>query len=148
MKGNQGKYSSVFNSMVNLYKNEKQAYNNLEKMRLNPDLQNKSNGTIFREDLEFYVPQLCSFLINEELDESCAIRLTKVIYKACLADFYVAHRVFFFFYSSFEHISSEKSKFRAANILEMLKEQATMSEEQLYLANSDAYIEALYQTNT
>ena len=59
--------SEVFNALVQLYRHNSHANNLLMRVRLNPDfLQTDSNST--RADLEFFIPQLCSFYLNPELD--------------------------------------------------------------------------------
>ena len=90
-----------------------------------------------RHDLEFYVPQLCSFLMSRDLSESEKNLLIQLLSKACQANFFFAHRVFFFFYSAKDHPMKHQ-------MLDMLEKQALTSEEQLYLANSETYIEAVY----
>jgi len=63
--------------------------------------------------------------------------LVQFLSKACEANFFFAHRVFFFFYSAKDHPIKQQ-------MLEMLENQAFIAEEQLYLSNSETYIEAVY----
>ena len=56
--------SEVFNALVQLYRHKSHAHNLLTRVRLNPDF--TGNGTT-RADLEFFIPQLCSFYLNPEL---------------------------------------------------------------------------------
>ena len=49
--------------MVELYKHKRSAIRHLESVRLNPDLVKGKD----RKDLEFYIPQLVSFYLQNEL---------------------------------------------------------------------------------
>ena len=51
-----------FRILTNLYANEN-VIEDLEKVRLNPNLVSEDN---LRNDLEFYIPQLCTFLLFEK----------------------------------------------------------------------------------
>ena len=51
-----------FRILTNLYANEN-VIEDLEKVRLNPNLVSEVN---IRNDLEFYIPQLCTFLLFEK----------------------------------------------------------------------------------
>ena len=71
----------------------------LENVRINPNLIKKErikslSNIIIRNDLEFYIPQLCSFIIfgdNELVDE-----LLSFLCKSCYCSFSFAHRVIWF----------------------------------------------------
>ena len=71
----------------------------LENVRINPNLIKKErikslSNIIIRNDLEFYIPQLCSFIIfgdNELVDE-----LLSFLCKSCYCSFFFAHRVIWF----------------------------------------------------
>ena len=71
----------------------------LENVRINPNLIRKErikslSNIIIRNDLEFYIPQLCSFIIfgdNELVDE-----LLSFLCKSCYCSFFFAHRVIWF----------------------------------------------------
>ena len=71
----------------------------LENVRINPNLIKKDrirtlSGVIIRNDLEFYIPQLCSFIIfgdSELVDE-----LFSFLCKSCYCSFFFAHRVIWF----------------------------------------------------
>ena len=71
----------------------------LENVRINPNLIRKDrvktlSNVIIRNDLEFYIPQLCSFIIfgeDELVDE-----LLSFLYKSCYCSFFFAHRVLWF----------------------------------------------------
>ena len=53
--------SEVFNALVQLYKHNESAPKLLERVRINPDLH---KNAFLRIDLEFFIPQLCSFYLN------------------------------------------------------------------------------------
>ena len=71
----------------------------LENVRINPNLIRKDrvktlSNVIIRNDLEFYIPQLCSFIIfgeDELVDE-----LLSFLFKSCYCSFFFAHRVLWF----------------------------------------------------
>jgi hypothetical protein len=75
--------------------------------------------------------------MSRDLKETEKQSLIQLVSKACRANFFFAHRVFFFFYSAKDHPMKQQ-------MLDMLEKQSSMSEEQLYLANSETYIEAVY----
>ena len=52
--------------MVQLYRHKPAAMQNLAKVRINPNL--LSGGEVKRADLEFFIPQLCSFYLESQLD--------------------------------------------------------------------------------
>ena len=69
----------------------KKVIKDLEKVRINPNLIRKErvktlSNIIIRNDLEFYIPQLCSFIIfgdNELVDE-----LLSFLCKSCYCSFF------------------------------------------------------------
>ena len=86
----------------------------LENVRINPNLIRKErikslSNIIIRNDLEFYIPQICSFIIfgdNELVDE-----LLSFLCKSCYCSFFFAHRVIWFLKSmlSTEDIQNENN---------------------------------------
>ena len=86
----------------------------LENVRINPNLIRKErikalSNIIIRNDLEFYIPQICSFIIfgdNELVDE-----LLSFLCKSCYCSFFFAHRVIWFLKSmlSNEEIQNESN---------------------------------------
>jgi len=72
-----------------------------EQCRINPDFTSP-----FRNDVEFFIPQLCSFYLKGALDDTKD--LLTFILQGCQTDFFFAHRIWFFFYSSmFENYKNE-----------------------------------------
>ena len=59
----------------------------LEEVRLNPDF-----TKVVRNDLEFYIPQLCSYWLYEEEEDE----LRKFIILSAQSNLYFSHRVLFF----------------------------------------------------
>ena len=92
------KMNDPFIILANLWAH-KQVIKDLEKVRINPNLIRKErvktlSNIIIRNDLEFYIPQLCSFIIfgdNELVDE-----LLSFLCKSCYCSFFFAHRVIWF----------------------------------------------------
>ena len=63
----------------------------LEELSLGPIV---SKAGVRRDDLEFYIPQLCNFLLFGEFSE--VTQLIKFLLEACKASFHFAHRVVWF----------------------------------------------------
>jgi len=64
----------------------------LEKVRVNPDFTSR-----FRADLEFYIPQLCSFYLRGDIEEP--ERLVNLLVLAGASSFFFSHRMWFYFKS-------------------------------------------------
>ena len=77
--------------LTNLFTNKDGSIAALESIRLNPNLVSANK---LRNDLEFYIPQLCTFLLFGEMKaiEEFFVFLCKV----CNASFFFAHRVHWF----------------------------------------------------
>jgi len=63
----------------------------LEELSLGPIV---SKAWVRRDDLEFYIPQLCNFMLFGEFKE--VTRLIKFLLEACKSSFHFAHRVVWF----------------------------------------------------
>lgn len=74
-------------TLLKLYAREEKIVEELEEVRLNPDF-----TSIFRNDLEFYIPQLCSYCLYEDGSEE----LKKFIIIASQSNIFFSHRVLFF----------------------------------------------------
>ena len=92
------KMNDPFIILANMWAH-KPVIKDLENVRINPNLIRKErvktlSGVIIRNDLEFYIPQLCSFIVfgeDELVDE-----LLSFLYKSCYCSFFFAHRVLWF----------------------------------------------------
>ena len=91
-----------FQILTKLFANADRAVESLENIRLNPNLVSEKK---LRNDLEFYIPQLCTFLLFGEVKaiEEFFVFLCKV----CNASFFFAHRVQWFL-SAMINSSQEK----------------------------------------
>ena len=81
-----------FNKLTNLFANaDDEAIEALGDFRVNPNLVSENK---LRNDLEFYIPQLCTFLLFGDIKaiEEFFVFLCKV----CNASFFFAHRVHWF----------------------------------------------------
>ena len=95
---NKAKMNDPFIILANLWAH-KPVIKYLENVRINPNLIKKDrikalDSIIIRNDLEFYIPQLCSFIIfgdSELVDE-----LFSFLCKSCYCSFFFAHRVIWF----------------------------------------------------
>ena len=92
------KMNDPFIILANIWAH-KPVIKDLENVRINPNLIRKErvkslSNIIIRNDLEFYIPQLCSFIIfgdNELVDQ-----LLSFLCKSCYCSFFFAHRVIWF----------------------------------------------------
>ena len=117
----------MFNTLVQLYRHNPHANNLLVSVRLNPDFVAGQNTP--RTDLEFFIPQLCSFYLNPELNRTEVDQIGDVLNYACEVDFFFAHRVWFFFRSSIDYLEDKEQSERAEHILSRLEERARTSSE-------------------
>ena len=126
--------------LTNLYTNKDGSIAALESIRLNPNLVSVNK---LRNDLEFYIPQLCTFLLFGEMKsiEEFFVFLCKV----CNASFFFAHRVHWFL-SAMINAAQEKRD----DIIDILKMVNTLfkSENQkkkeklndFYISNSSPFM--------
>ena len=130
-----------FNKLTKLFANgDEDSINELGDFRLNPNLVSESK---LRNDLEFYIPQLCTFLLFGDLKaiEEFFVFLCKV----CNASFFFAHRVHWFLSAMINAAEEKKEK-----IIEILKMVNTVFKspskktrnkiEKFYIANSEDFI--------
>ena len=82
---------SAFDIIVGLFANNHSSFNDLMNWRINP-----SESSAIRDDIEFYIPQLCGYLIDDEKPPELRQRLFEVLVKASYACFYFSHRLYFF----------------------------------------------------
>ena len=61
--GRRDKTLKVAKTMMRMYAHQPGAIADLEKCRVNPDF-----NSVFRDDLEFFIPQLCSFYLKGNLE--------------------------------------------------------------------------------
>ena len=133
--------------LTNLFTNKDGSISALESIRLNPNLVSANK---LRNDLEFYIPQLCTFLLFGEMKaiEEFFVFLCKV----CNASFFFAHRVHWFL-SAMINAAQEKRD----DIIDILKMINTLfkSENQkrktklnkFYIANSSPFIKFIKNHN-
>ena len=129
-----------FQILTNLYANVDNAIDSLQNIRLNPNLVSEKQ---LRNDLEFYIPQLCTFLLFGEVKaiEEFFVFLCKV----CNASFFFAHRVQWFLSAMIENAQEKKN-----DIISILKMINTLFKsenknkknkiEKFYITNSEKYI--------
>ena len=61
--GKQEKTQLVAKTLIRMYAHQPNAVKDLEKCRVNPDF-----NSVFRDDLEFFIPQLCSFYLKGNME--------------------------------------------------------------------------------
>ena len=137
---NSENFDTPFIILTQLYTNQDslQILNNLNKIRLNPNLISP-----IRNDLEFYIPQICTFLLYgglKEIDEFFVF-----LCRVCNASFFFAHRVFWFLSAMIENSGEKKEMIE--NILNMIntiflseKENDEKIINKMYLSNSNEYV--------
>ena len=133
--------------LTNLFTNQDGSIKALESIRLNPNLVNANK---LRNDLEFYIPQLCTFLLFGEMKaiEEFFVFLCKV----CNASFFFAHRVHWFL-SAMINAAQEK-KDDIIGILKMVntlfKSESQKKKEKLnnfYISNSSPFMKFIKSHN-
>ena len=126
--------------MTNLFSNKDGSISALESIRLNPNLVSANK---LRNDLEFYIPQLCTFLLFGEMKaiEEFFVFLCKV----CNASFFFAHRVQWFL-SAMINASQEKKE----DIISIFKSESKKKLNKLnkfYIANSNPFMKYIKSHN-
>ena len=136
-----------FRLLTNLFVNEEDAISGLESIRLNPNLVSENK---LRNDLEFYIPQLCTFLLFGEVRdiEEFFVFLCRV----CNASFFFAHRVHWFL-SAMINAAEEKKE----DIIKILKMINTLFKSEnfqkktkigkFYLSNAEQFIQYIKNNN-
>ena len=129
-----------FKILTNLFINDDEAISGLQSIRLNPNLVSENK---LRNDLEFYIPQLCTFLLFGEMKD--IEEFFVFLCKACNLSFFFAHRVHWFLSAMIE--ASEEKKDSIIKILKMINTLFKSENEEnknilnkFYLSNSEPYI--------
>ena len=130
-----------FQVLTNLFANADNAIESLNSIRLNPNFVSQNK---LRNDLEFYIPQLCTFLLFGEVKaiEEFFVFLCKV----CNASFFFAHRVYWFLTAMIN--SAQEKKDDILDIVKMIntlfKSESKKKKEKIekfYIANSKEYMD-------
>ena len=136
-----------FQMLTQLYINKENAIDGLKNIRLNPNLVSENK---LRNDLEFYIPQLCTFLLFGEMKaiEEFFVFLCKV----CNASFFFAHRVHWFLSAMINAAQDKKN-----DIIDILKMINTLFKSEnekrksrlnkFYIANSSPFIKFIKSHN-
>ena len=141
------KKDDVFTPLTKFFAKSEDAIDELKKVRLNPDLLNLDKN---RNDLEFYIPQLCSFILFNELkyiEEFFAF-----LCKAAYINFFFAQRVHWFL-SAMIDIEEEK-KDKIISILQMINTlfESENNRDQnnlinFYISMSDSYLNYIQEND-
>ena len=136
-----------FKILTNLFINDEEAILGLESIRLNPNLVSENK---LRNDLEFYIPQLCTFLLFGEMKD--IEEFFVFLCKACNLSFFFAHRVHWFLSAMIG--ASEEKKESIIKILKMINTLFKSENEEnknilnkFYLSDSEEYINFLKMNN-
>jgi len=129
-----------FKILTNLFVNDEEAILGLESIRLNPNLVSENK---LRNDLEFYIPQLCTFLLFGEMKD--IEEFFVFLCKACNLSFFFAHRVHWFLSAMIE--ASQEKKENIIQILKMINtlfksenEENKIKINKFYVSNSEEYM--------
>ena len=140
--------NDAFTPLTKFFVKSEDAMNELKKVRLNPDL-DKIKGKI-RNDLEFYIPQLCNFILFgdvEDIEEFFAF-----LCRAANLNFFFAQRVHWFLSAMIN--SDEEKKDNIISILKMINtifKSENNDEENIlinfYISMSDGYVSFINNNN-
>ena len=139
MEGNDAS-DKPFKILTNLFVNDEEAILGLESIRLNPNLVSENK---LRNDLEFYIPQLCTFLLFGEMKD--IEEFFVFLCKACNLSFFFAHRVHWFLSAMIE--ASQEKKENIIQILKMINtlfksenEENKIKLNKFYVSNSEPFM--------
>jgi hypothetical protein len=122
----------VVKGLIRLFAHQDRAISDLEQCRINPDF-----TSIFRNDLEFYIPQMCCFYLKGEFEK--LKELNDIMVVASSTSFFFSHRMWFFFqaemFSNFEEDHYKMSR----RVLNELREVVYENSECMYIANSKVF---------
>lgn len=139
--------------MLSLLKKQQGALDLLSEVRINPQISKNfkqaSNGKLsrglskapsvrLRSDLEFYIPQILSHYLREDLSAEELSEVRIFILKACSLSFFFAHRVWFYLKASLVNKDLESDSVdRILDLVSEIEVMASSSPEKLYLAGSE-----------
>ena len=136
-----------FQMLTRLYINKENAVEGLKNIRLNPNLVSENK---LRNDLEFYIPQLCTFLLYGEVKGIQDFFV--FLCRACDTSFFFAHRVHWFLAAMIN--SAQEKKDDVINTLKMVnalfKSETKKSRKKIgkfYITNSEEYIDYIKDNN-
>lgn len=84
----------VFEIVVDIYAGLDNSIEEMRYCRVNPEYSSQT-----RNDLEFYIPQLCSYIIDESKPRKLRDCLIVILMEAANASFYFSHRLYFFLHA-------------------------------------------------
>ena len=137
-----------FNKLTNLFANaDDEAIKALEDFRLNPNFVSENK---LRNDLEFYIPQLCTFLLFGDI--KAVDEFFTFLCKVCNASFFFAHRVHWFLSAMIN--AAEEKKESIINILKLISavfkspyKKGRNKLEKFYISNSEDFIKYIVNNN-
>ena len=136
-----------FKILTDLFANDDEAIYNLESIRLNPNLVSENQ---LRNDLEFYIPQLCTFLLFGEMKD--IEEFFVFLCKACNLSFFFAHRIHWFLSAMIE--ASQEKKDSIIRVLKMINTLFKSENEEnknfinkFYVSNSESFINYIKLNN-
>ena len=82
----------VFNAIIELYKHKECALDHLSTARINPDFNYKG---IDGHNLEFFIPQLCSFYLRNDLNPEEHLKIVDFLIECSGRSLHFAHKLYF-----------------------------------------------------
>ena len=141
---------SIF-ALVQLLKKDTNAIKFLEKMRINPKLNkissSKKQSVKLRSDLEFFLPQILSHYLREDLTDNEEITISKLIIQCCDLNIFFAHKVWFMLKASLVNKDNREQIMKILTLLSEIEIQIQSNNEKLWIANSDSLIKLITKTN-
>ena len=137
-------------ALVQLLKKDKNAIRFLKKIRINPKLNriaSKKQSIKLRSDLEFFLPQLISHYLRDDLTREEEAVIVDFIMKGCELNIFFAHRVWFNLKASLINKDNQAQVMKILSLLSELEVLVLKSQEKLYIANSEALVKLITKTN-
>ena len=92
LRKRQHEAENVFEELVDILSGSQKEFQEIEYCRINPDY-----STETRNDIEFFIPQIFGYIIDNYSDtDSIKKILIKILIDAAEASFYFSHRLYFF----------------------------------------------------
>jgi len=85
---------NVFEVILDIFAGLSNSFDEMRFCRINPDFSIET-----RNDLEFFIPQLCGFLFDETKPRELRDCLIVILMEAANASFYFSHRLYFFLHT-------------------------------------------------
>ena len=132
----------VITGLFGLLSYEPTAIEYMQNCRINIDF-----GSQIRSDIEFYIPQLCSFAFDAKRanEKDYLHSVMEFIVTLCELDFELSHKVWFFLKSIEGNESVDKDAVKEK--IKLIEDNSFNSEELLYIPNSGSLLHKINENN-